>query len=85
MLFVTFLTSIPGKYVEAVRVFKHPNLLPGIKIRMFLGLFGKPDALLIFEAPDESTAAEFIIQFGDVAELQTGVAFPVEDYKWTSK
>jgi uncharacterized protein with GYD domain len=83
MRFVTFLTSLPGKYHEAVRLFKHPKIPKKVQIIEFLGLFGRPDAIIIFDAPDESTAAEFIIQFGEVAELKTAVAFPVEKYKWT--
>ena len=83
MLFVTSMNIIPGNYTKAVKLFKNPVKPEKVKILKFLGMFGIPDALLIFEAPDEETAGEFIIQFGDVAELKTAVGFPIEKMTWT--
>ena len=83
MLFVTTLKALPGKYDEATRSFRHPKIPENIKIREFLGLFGKPDALIVFEAPDESVAAEFAVQFGSSAESVTSLALPIEQFKWT--
>ena len=52
-------------------------------IREFLGLFGKPDAVVIFDAPDASAAADFAVQFSRVADTTTAFALPIEDFKWT--
>ncbi len=83
MLFVTKLQALPGKYDEATRLFRHPKIPDEIKIREFLGLFGKPDAIIIFEAPSESVAAEFAVQFGSAVESVTSLALPIEQFKWT--
>lgn len=83
MLFVTQLRVIPGQLEEATRLFKHPKIPANIVLHEFLGLLGKPDALAIFEAPDAITAAEFIVQFGRVADPTTSLALPIEEFKWT--
>ncbi len=84
MLFVTQLKVIPGQLEEATRTFKHPKIPNNIMIHEFLGLLGKPDALVIFEAPDAVTAADFVVQFGRVADTTTALALPIEQFKWTS-
>ncbi|HKZ47914.1 MAG TPA: DUF3303 family protein [Thermoplasmata archaeon] len=84
MLFVTQLKVIPGQLEEATRMFKHPKIPNNIMIHEFMGLLGKPDALVIFEAPDPATAADFVVQFGRVAETTTSLALPIEQFKWTS-
>jgi uncharacterized protein with GYD domain len=48
-----------------------------------LGLFGKPDVAIIFEAPNEKAAADFTVQFGRYGDLVTSLALPIEDFKWT--
>ncbi|HAW50671.1 TPA: hypothetical protein DCX16_06960 [bacterium] len=79
MLFVTTLTTLPGKTREALEMFlKYAKIPDVIKIKESLFLFGKPDLLLIFEADEEKDAAEFIIQFNEVAETQTSLAIPIE-------
>ncbi|MEM2900145.1 MAG: GYD domain-containing protein [Thermoplasmata archaeon] len=83
MLLVTYMSAIAGKYTEAIRAFKNPKIPKGIKIIEFLGTFGEYDAVIVFEAQDEENAAEFIVQFGEVATPKTLVAFPVEKFKWT--
>ena len=83
MLFVTTLKLMPGQYEDATRLCKHPKIPDDLEIKMFLGLFGKPDVLIIFEAPNPSVAADFAIQFGRVAESTTAVALPIEEFKWT--
>ena len=40
MFFVTLLKSLPGKYTEAIRLFKNPKIPEGVRILNFLGLFG---------------------------------------------
>jgi len=83
MLFVTTLKALHGQYLEAIKVFKRPKIPEGVEIKQFLGIFGGTDAIIIFSAPDEATAADFTVQFGHVAEVCTAVAFPIEDLKWT--
>lgn len=83
MLFLTTLRFLPGKHEQAIRTYKNPRVMQGVKVREFLGVFGDEDALVIFEAPDEGTAAEFVVQFSEHSHTQTSVVFPVESYKWT--
>jgi len=52
-------------------------------VREFLGVFGDEDALVIFEAPDEGTAADSSPVLGALA-TQTAWS-PVESYKWTAE
>lgn len=81
MLFVTTLDIIPGKAEEAIRLARNPQIPTGIKIREFLGMFGKPDLLLIFDAPDERTATQFVLQFSSVTEVKSSLAFPIEELR----
>jgi len=83
MMFVTLLKSLPGKYTEAIRLFKNPKVPEGIKIHEFLGLFGEFDCLIVFEGPNEEKAAEFVVQFGTLSDPKTLVAFPANQLKWT--
>ncbi len=83
MKFVTLLKSLPGKYTEAIRLFKNPKLPPGVKINSFLALFGDYDCVVTFEAENEEAAAQFVVQFGEVAHPTTLTAFPVENLRWT--
>lgn len=83
MLFVATLETLPGKYEDAVRMFKRPSVPQNVKIHHFLGLFGKPDCIVVFEAPDEKAAADFTMQFAGVAEVTTSLALDISDFKWT--
>ncbi|UCG68672.1 MAG: hypothetical protein JSV09_12830 [Thermoplasmata archaeon] len=83
MLFVTSLKALHGQYLEAIKAFKRPKIPEGVVIEHFVGIFGTMDALVIFSAPDEGTAAEFTVQFGHVAEVYTSLALPIDDLKWT--
>jgi uncharacterized protein with GYD domain len=82
MLFVTTMNVIPGNYSRAIKKFKNPEKPEGIEIKCFYGMFGIPDTIMIFEAPNEETAGTFILQFGEVAELKTSVAVPIERMSW---
>ena len=82
MLFITLLKIIPGKYTKAIKLLKNPKLPQGVKILQSLWLLGKPDAIYLYEAPDEKTAGEFVIQFGEVTELHTSLVFPIEQMRW---
>ena len=83
MIFITSLKAVPGRYQDAIRQYKNCKAPKNIKIREFLGTFGDVDCLLVFEAPDEGAAAEFVMQFSEYSVPMTHVAFPVEKYKWT--
>jgi uncharacterized protein with GYD domain len=84
VLFLLQLKVLPGQFEEATRLFKHPKLPNNVMVHEFFALFGKPDAVVIFEAADASTAADFVVQFGRVAETTTSLALPIEELKWTS-
>lgn len=84
MLFVAQLKVMPGQLEEATRLFKHPKLPNNVMVHEFLALLGKPDAMVIFEAADAVTAADFVTQFGHVADTNTSLALPIEELKWTS-
>ncbi|MDI6703698.1 MAG: hypothetical protein QME40_03385 [bacterium] len=78
MLFVTTLDIIPGKVKEALRLMKGYEK-GDVEVKSFLGMFGKPDAVIIFEAKDEIEATRFVVQFGDAFVMKTSLAFPVEN------
>src|SRR5258706_1093398 len=65
VLFHVTLRFLPGQYEAAVRTYKNPKVPHGVKVREFLGMFGDQDAVVIFEAPDEGTAAELVVQFSE--------------------
>jgi hypothetical protein len=83
MLFVTHMSALPGSYTEAIRTLKNPKIPKKVEIREYLGTFSHYDAIVIFEAPDEPTAVEFVGQFAECFKVETAVAFAVEGYKWT--
>lgn len=83
MLFVTHLSALPGRYVEAIRTLKNPRIPKEVEIREYLGTFSHFDAILIFDAPDETTAVEFVGQYAECFKVETALAFPPEGYKWT--
>ncbi|MCK4250961.1 hypothetical protein KAX97_05915 [candidate division WOR-3 bacterium] len=78
MIFVSTLDVIPGKVDDLQEIIKSLEVPEDIKIREFLTLFGKPDYLLTFEAPDEEKAMSFILKFVSVAVPKTSVGVPVE-------
>lgn len=78
MQFVTTLDIIPGKMKEALKLMRKYEK-GNVEVKSFLGMFGKPDAVIIFEAKDETTATHFVVQFGDAFVPKTSLAFPVEN------
>lgn len=78
MIFVSTLEVIPGKIDALRKIIKSLETPEDIKIREFLTLFGKPDFLLTFEAPNEERAMAFILKFASVAVPKTSVGVPVE-------
>jgi uncharacterized protein with GYD domain len=83
MMFMCTLRFMAGHYEQAIRTYKNPKAIADVKVLHFLGIFGDNDAIVIFEAPDEGTAAEFVVQFREHSHTSTSVVFPVESYKWT--
>jgi len=84
MLFITFLDILPGQYTKAIRAFKNPKVDAYIEIKQSLWMFGKPDAIIIFEAENEGQAGEFVVQFGEVSAVKTSLVFPIENMRWTT-
>ncbi len=78
MLFISCLEMLPGKGGELTAKAKNPKMIQGVVIRDILGIFGKPDIILTFEAPSERTAAEFVLQFTDCAVTKTQLVFPIK-------
>ncbi|MDD4307885.1 MAG: hypothetical protein PHU53_03650 [Thermoplasmata archaeon] len=83
MLLVTTITAMDGKFEETIRALKRLKVPEGIKVREFLGLFGEPDAMIIFEASDEKKAVEFVCLLGSQVMCKTSLAFPIDEFKWT--
>ena len=78
MLFITTLDVIPGKardFLDFLKSFKVPD---DVKIHQFLELFGKPDFAIIYEAPDENTAVDFVLQFCPYATPKTSLCNPIK-------
>ena len=78
MIFVSTLDIIPGKTDDLRKIIKTMKIPSNIKIREFLTLFGKPDFIVTFEAPDEESAMGFILKFTSAAVPKTSVGVPVE-------
>lgn len=78
MIFVSMLDVIPGKADEVQKIVSTIKPPKDIKIREFLSLFGKPDYILTFEAPNEEKALAFILKFVSVAIPKTSLGIPVE-------
>jgi len=78
MIFVTTLDLIPGKNDDLRKIIKNLKVPEDIKIKEFLSLFGKPDYLIIFDAPDEERAMAFVLKFASVTVPKTALGFPVE-------
>lgn len=78
MIFVSMLDVIPGKADEVQEIISTIKPPKDIKIREFLSLFGKPDYILTFEAPNEEKALAFILKFVSVAVPKTSLGIPVE-------
>ena len=77
MIFVSTLDVIPGKVDDLQKIIKSLEVPEDVKIREFLALFGKPDYLLTFEAPNEERAMSFILKFVSVAVPKTSVGVSV--------
>ena len=83
MLFVTTIESGEGKFEDTIRALKRLKIPEGIVVREFLGLFGEPDAILIFETTDETHAVDFVCMIAQSVKCKTSLALPIDDFRWT--
>ncbi len=77
MIFVMFATANPERFADLFHVVRNMKVPEGIKVREKLEIFGKPDVLIVFEAPNEEMAAKFVEQFGRVSTVTTHLALKV--------
>ncbi len=78
MIFVTTLDLIPGKNDDFRKIVKSMKVPEDIKIKEFLSLFGKPDFMIVFEAPNEERAMSFVLKFATVTVPKTSLSYPVD-------
>jgi uncharacterized protein with GYD domain len=83
MLLVTTIQAKEGKFEDTIRALKRLKVPEGIEIREFLGLFGEPDAIIIFEAVDQKAAVEFVCLIASSVTCHTSMALPIDEFKWT--
>jgi uncharacterized protein with GYD domain len=83
MLFVTTIESGEGKFEDTIRALKRLKIPEGIKVREFLGMFGEPDAILIFETSDEKHAVDFVCMIAQSVKCKTSLALPIDEFRWT--
>ncbi|NIR86030.1 hypothetical protein GWO13_00040 [Candidatus Bathyarchaeota archaeon] len=78
LIFVTLCTVRSGKFEDAVKATKGlPKAVPpGIKLKVRYSLFGRFDAIFIFEAQDEATATKFVRWLQDTLDTETFLAVP---------
>jgi len=78
LIFVTLCTVRSGKFEDAIIATKGlPKALPpGIKLRARYSLFGRYDAIYVFEAPDETTATKFVRGLQETLDTETFLAVP---------
>ncbi|MFP3318546.1 MAG: DUF3303 family protein [Thermoplasmata archaeon] len=77
MKFVTFINAYPDKYSNMFMLLKSMHVPENIKIVSSYFIFGKPDAMVIFESQDESMAFKFVESFAGVGDTETHVLVDV--------
>ena len=80
MIFVTLMLP-KGKGADAVKYLKQLKAPKGIKIRDIFFAFGKYDSMIVFEAPNEQTAMNFIMETGFATQytMETMIVVPAEE------
>jgi len=80
MIFVTLMLP-KGKGADAVKYLKALKAPKGIKIRDIFFAFGKYDSMIVFEAPNEQTAMNFIMETGFATQytMETMIVVPAEE------
>ncbi|MDD5528860.1 MAG: hypothetical protein PHX21_02390 [bacterium] len=81
MLFMTTMDVIPGKIEDLLYLTKKVKAPDNIKIKQFLKLLGAHDFVVIYEAPNESEALDFVLKFTTAASTRTSLSSPVEGYE----
>ncbi|MDD3803755.1 MAG: hypothetical protein PHW02_05130 [bacterium] len=79
MIFVSTLEIITGKTDEALELVKTVKPAEDVKVLHFLQMFGKPDFFLIFEAPNEEIAMDFVLNFSSAMESSTQLGVSVDE------
>lgn len=80
MLFVTLL-SPKGKGMNAVKYLKSLEDKEDIKVKDVFFTFGRYDGIIIFEAPNERAAMEFVMETGFSTQyaVETLIAVPARE------
>ena len=78
MWFVLFATANPEQYGDLLHMVHKCKTPEGVRVHQKLKVFGKPDIVIVFEAKNESAAAEFVKQFGRVSDVRTHLAIKEE-------
>jgi uncharacterized protein with GYD domain len=80
MIFVTLMLP-KGKGVDAVKYLKGLKAPKGIKIRDIFFAFGKYDSMIVFEAPNEQTAMNFVMETGFATQytMETMIVVPAKE------
>ena len=78
MIFVTLCTVRSGKFEDAIKATRGlPKAIPPeVKVKARYSLFGRFDAIFVFEAPDEVTATKFVRWLQDTLRTETFLAVP---------
>lgn len=79
MIFVTKMDIIPGKTDEAMELVKTVKAPEDIIILNFYQMFGKPDFYLIFKAPDEDRALDYVMHYTPALETSTSLGVPIDE------
>jgi uncharacterized protein with GYD domain len=77
MIFITVIVIDPEKNREVYETLKKLTPPENIKITHAFGTFGDIDAILIYEAPDEKTAMDFLLnicKIDGIVDTETYVA-----------
>ncbi len=80
MLFATLMLP-KGKGVDAVKYLKELKPTKGIKIHDIYFAFGRYDGIIIFEAPDERAAMNFVMETGFATgyTMETLIVVPAKE------
>ncbi|MGC8662808.1 MAG: hypothetical protein ACP5SF_01480 [Thermoplasmata archaeon] len=71
MMFVTFIIANHERYPNLSSLMKKLHKPANINIIGSYILLGKPDAMIIYEAPDEVCALRFVEEFVSIGDVQT--------------
>lgn len=75
---MTTMDVIPGKAEELLYLTKKVKAPENVKIFQFLKLLGAHDFVIVYEAPTETDAMDFVLKFTPAATTRTSLCNPVE-------